>query len=189
MSDQQAQIVYTHLQDDSAVQGKLFDGLKFWIAQRCPLRSTFVDQIKNNGGQIVPLEKHADYLIADHARKDAPPGSISYRFIEQSIRNGALENPEDHPAGAPAGAIREVASVRPTKGVRTPFTTADDIQLYRWVKDCERKGASVRGNEIYKQLETVVSRHGKRAFTEVQTNSTRTPIIHGSHGGIDTSST
>lgn len=28
-----------------------------------------------NGGDILPLEKHADVKIVDHARKEAPPGS------------------------------------------------------------------------------------------------------------------
>lgn len=186
MSDQQAQIVYTDLKDGSAVQGKLFDGLKFWIAMRCPMRSSFIEQIKSNGGQIVPLEKHADHLIADHARKDNPPGSISYRFIEQSVRNGVLEDPEDHLAGPPAGEIREVASARPTKGTRNPFTPDEDRQLYKWAKDHERKGGRVLGNEIYKQLEAVVRIQYRYSLPERKADAARILVTHGSHGETDT---
>ncbi|KAJ9667273.1 hypothetical protein H2201_002474 [Coniosporium apollinis] len=159
MTDSRAHITYGDLDETTDVRGRLFEGLKFWIAQRCPLRNTFVDMVKNNGGVVVPLEKLADYLIVDHARKDTPPGGISYRFIEQSIKEGRLEDPETHLVGQPVGTVRAVGSVQPKKGGRTPYTQADDLELYRWVKGCERQGCSVLGNEIYKQLEEKNPRH------------------------------
>ncbi|OCL14933.1 hypothetical protein AOQ84DRAFT_384395 [Glonium stellatum] len=156
---EQARIVYDNVAEDSDVRGQLFDGLKFWIAQRCPMRSGFVDKVKSNGGQIVPLEKHADYLIVDHLKKHTPPGGISYKFIEQSIRNGELEDPEDYQTGPPAGTVRDVGSSMPAKNSRKPYTAEDDTQLYNWVKGHERNGGPIFGNEIYKQLEAENPRH------------------------------
>jgi Rap1 Myb domain len=111
---------------------------------------------KANGGEVVPLEKQADILIADHARKDIPPGSISWKFIERSVANGKLENIDDHRAGPPAGTIREVGSAQPPKKGRTPFTAEDDRILMEWCIRAERKGLSLKGNELYKQLEAKV---------------------------------
>lgn len=84
------------------------------------------------------------------------PTSYSFRYIEQSIRNGVLEDLEDHRAGAPAGSIRTIGSARPAKGSRTPFTAEDDRVLIEWVDRYARDGGKVLGNEIYVQLEKVV---------------------------------
>lgn len=137
--------------------GRLFAGKKFWVAQRVPSRNRLLDDIKANGGEIVLLEKKADYLIADHFRRDCPPGSISYEFVDRSIRDGALRDPEDHRAGPPLGEVREVGSTsRPAKGGRTPYTAEEDRILYKWVRDAEIAGGLASGNEIYKQLEAKV---------------------------------
>lgn len=84
-------------------------------------------------------------LTSDH--------SYSYTFIEQSIEQGMLANPDDHVAGPPAGTIRGVgsATIRP-KGTRTSFTAEDDKLLVAWVRSSMRKGASEFGNDLYKQL-------------------------------------
>jgi hypothetical protein len=156
MTENRPQVVYSDVAEGADLQGQLFADKKFFIAQRCPMRSSFIQQVKSNGGKIVPLEKMADYLIVDHMRKDVPAGSISYTFIEQSIRNGDLEDPDDHRAGEPAGTVREIGSLRPTKGVRVPYTAEDDRQLYNWIKSYERQGGAIMGNEIYKQLELKV---------------------------------
>lgn len=37
-----------------------------------------------NGGEILPLEKHADVKIVDHARKEAPPGTYVPYSAEKS---------------------------------------------------------------------------------------------------------
>ena len=49
------------------------------------------------------LEKLANIMIADHARKDAVPGSYSWTWIEQSVNKGKLEDLNDHRAGPIAG--------------------------------------------------------------------------------------
>lgn len=155
-----AQIVYSRSNGDGTLSGDLFSGLKFFIAQRCPFRHTFVDKVSSNGGDVVKLEQHADYFIADDLKKNLnPPGAISYKFIDDSIKRGRLVDANDaaYIAGPEAGAIRPVASERPGKFGRTPFTLADKVQLYEWVQGFREKGGSVRGNEIYKQLERIVS--------------------------------
>lgn len=85
--------------------------------------------------------------------------SYSFTYIEQSIKRGVLENPDDHIAGPPAGTIRGVGSttIRP-KGTRTIFTAEDDKSLVAWVRKSVRKGAAENGNELYKELESLVGR-------------------------------
>lgn len=151
------QIVYDDFAESARLQGQLFAGKKFWVAQRVPTRNYLLDLIKSNGGDVVKLEKSADYMIADHFRRDCPPGSISYTFIDKSIKNGAVEAPESHPAGPPAGTVREAGSiVRPAKGARVPYTAEDDRILYEWVRDHQGKLGLVGGNELYMQLEKKV---------------------------------
>jgi len=149
-------VVYDNAPKGADIDGTLFKNKKFWVAQRIPMRSHFLHLIKINGGEIVPLEKKAHYLIADHARKDAPVGSISYQFIESSIDKGELTNPADYPAGPSAGTIREVGSAIPSKGSRKAYTEEDDRVVCQWVHDCVRRGESCTGNAIYKRLEQEV---------------------------------
>ena len=104
------------------------------------------------------MEKHADIMIADHARKDAPPGSFSWTYIEKSVANGVLEDLENHRAGPAQGTIRPVGSDRPTRGTRTHFSAADDRALAIWVTKAEARGLSTKGNSIYEQLEKSVGR-------------------------------
>ena len=83
--------------------------------------------------------------------------SHSYTFIEQSIRNGALENLEDHRIGSAQGEARIVGSIaQPAKGTRTKYTAAEDRILWEWVNSHPQKGGGTDGNEIYKQLEAKV---------------------------------
>ena len=110
-----------------------------------------------NGGEVVKFDKHAEIIIADHARRDIPAGSISWTFIEKSVAQGRLEDVERHRAGPTERTMREVGSVRPPRSGRTAFTAQDDRDLFIWISKAERNGASVKGNEIYKQLEAVVS--------------------------------
>jgi hypothetical protein len=152
----QAIVTYTSLAAGQAIHGQLFAGKKFWIGQRTPQRSVYVTKVRSNGGDVVPLEKNADYLIYDHLKNDGPPGGISYEFIDYSIRHGALADPDNFLIGATRGTVREAGSLRPTKQTRTPFSTQDDAILWIWVKRCKAKGASIKGNEIYKQIEVNV---------------------------------
>lgn len=155
--------VYADVADALELEGvgHLFAGKKFWVAQRMPQRNRLLDEIKANGGEVVALEKRADYMIADHFRKDCPAGSISYEFVTKSIREGRLRDAQDHRAGPPLGEAREPGAInRPAKGGRTPYTPEEDRLLYRWVRDCLKNGTgTASGNEIYKQLEAKHPRH------------------------------
>jgi hypothetical protein len=154
-----APVVFKDVTEDFNFEsgGNLFAGKKFWVAQRVPTRNHLLDEIKANGGEIVALEKKADYIIADHFRRDCPPGSISYEFVTKSIEQGELRDPKDHPAGPPLGEARESGAVyQPTKSGRTPFTAEEDRILYKWVRDAESRGSPVGGNEIYKEFEAKV---------------------------------
>lgn len=104
------------------------------------------------------LEKSADIVIADHVRRDGPPGSYSYTFIENSIANGALEDREDHIAFPTTQEPRAVGdrSRPPKQGSRTAFTKEDDDFLYKWVTEHKAQGGYALGNEMYIQLERVV---------------------------------
>jgi hypothetical protein len=103
----------------------------------------------------VKLEKQADIVIADHAT-DCPRGSISWKYIQDSVKNGKLKDIEEYRAGLSAHSPRAVGSSQLIKKGRTPFTVEDDQVLADWVLDAERSGLGTRGNEIYKQLEAMV---------------------------------
>jgi Rap1 Myb domain len=94
----------------------------------------------------VLLEKLADVLIADHARQDAPPGSTSWKYIENSIKQGSLCNIEEHRIGH-ANVPRPSGSTTLTKGVRNPFTDQDDQTLIQWVEREEKAGGHISGNQ------------------------------------------
>jgi hypothetical protein len=151
--------VFEDVADEFALDGvgQLFQGKKFWVAQRVPGRPKLLDDIKANGGDVVLLEKKADYRIADHFRRDCPPGTISYEFVLKSIQDGRLRDPEDHPAGPPEGEARVPGDVhRPARSIRVAYTPEEDVVCYKWVRDCVAQGSSAGGNEIYKQLEAKV---------------------------------
>ncbi|KAI9709662.1 MAG: hypothetical protein M1812_007640 [Candelaria pacifica] len=155
-----AQVVYSNATEGAGLDGKLFHGTKFWFSHRVPMRNHYIEQVKSNGGLIVPLEKQADILIVDHMRKDVAPGTHSWTYIDQSVKQGSLEDLHNHVAGPPAGTIRAVGSIsRPASGVRKPYTGEDDRVLYEWVISSRDKGDKILGNEIYKQLEAINPRH------------------------------
>lgn len=91
--------------------------------------------------------------------------SYSYQYIENSVRNGALEELETHAVGPPAGSLRTVGStVQPPRSSRTKFTDEDDRFLANWVISFEQRGGATAGNEIYKQLEVKVTRNPRSRF-------------------------
>ena len=92
-------VVITQANEDTPNIGGLFEGISFLVGLRVPMRSNFLDRIRANGGRIVRLEAQADHIIADHARNDCPPNSLSYTFIEAAISAGALPDKNDHRAG------------------------------------------------------------------------------------------
>lgn len=154
-------------------EGTLFGGIKFWVAQRVPTRQEIVAKIKacslpvlpsysaltslqDNGGKIVPLEKNADVLIADHARKDAPRGSASWKYINDCVREGKLLNIDEYRIGSKQPTLKPTSkptsnpTSTPTKATRAPFTKEDDQILAAWVR---RNRHRASGNQIYKDLE------------------------------------
>ncbi|KAK3401933.1 hypothetical protein B0T20DRAFT_492913 [Sordaria brevicollis] len=148
-------------QNQNRYEGTLFNGLKFWISSKVPDRKSLMDSVKANGGKIVLLEKHADLLIADHARKDVPAGSVSWKYITDSISEGELADIDIYKIDVKAkggrtakGAGSSSKSV-PGKRTRTPFTPQDDHLLIHWVLQGEgiaRGQGSARGNQLYKDL-------------------------------------
>ena len=81
----------------------------------------------------------------------------SYTYIERSVRDGQLQDLEEHRAGPETITSRPVASQRPAKGTRLPFSAEDDRYLYDWVTSQGRSGGKILGNLIYQQLEQTVS--------------------------------
>ena len=162
-----AQVVITQANGETPAIGGLFEGLSFFLVQRLPSRSSFIQKIQSNGGRFVKLEAQADHIIADHIRPElCPAGSISYTFIDKALLNGALPDPGDHAAGSLNGTVRDVGSAVPGKSTRTPFTAEDDRVLWQWVERCKADSAFVKGNEIYKQLERQNPRHTFQAWRD-----------------------
>lgn len=105
-----------------------------------------------NGGEDVKLEKNADFIIADHARADAPPNSISWRWIDDCISQGRMLDADDYPATKRQSTAQNPRPSGGTKTTRTPYTAADDRILTQWVRGAERAGKSTKGNIIYQEL-------------------------------------
>ena len=48
-----AEVIYSEVSGDNDLPGRLFDGIKFWLAQTVPQRSRFVDNVKARNKQSV----------------------------------------------------------------------------------------------------------------------------------------
>ncbi|KAF2173037.1 hypothetical protein M409DRAFT_16987 [Zasmidium cellare ATCC 36951] len=160
-----AHVVVTGSTAHTPKVGKVFDDIKFFLVQRIPSRSRFVGDIEANGGRVVKVESQADYVIADHMRKDAPAGSYSYTLIEAALRDGRLHDSSDH-AIRPPDAVREVGSTAMGRTTRTPFTPDDDKLLWNWVEQARAAGDPLKGNAIYKALEAVNPRHTHQSWRD-----------------------
>lgn len=97
------------------------------------------------------MEKHADIIIADHARKDAPAGSVSWKWIEESIKRGELCNKDDYRINGQAPASRPVGSTQLPKATRNPFTQQEDREFAKWVIQQEHSGRKSNGNQIFQE--------------------------------------
>ncbi|RAL62554.1 hypothetical protein DID88_004404 [Monilinia fructigena] len=142
-----ASIVY----DGVGGGGALFKDMKFFILQRVPMRSRWIELIKSNG--------------------DTPPGAVSWKFIDKSAKAGRLVDIEEYRCGLPVGAAganraRAPASAQPGKSTRTPFTAADDRLLTKWVLKADRKGLSTKGNRIYMELEAQYPHHTYQSWLD-----------------------
>ncbi|TWU73024.1 hypothetical protein ED733_000737 [Metarhizium rileyi] len=141
----------------TATGGTIFKDMVFWVAQRVPIRNDIVNHIKNNGGKVVPLEKDAHILIADHARKDAHPDSYSWKYITDSVEHGCAQLTDRYRIfGHPETGRDRVGASAPVKKTRTPFSAADDAALANWVL-AHTRGRT--GNSIYQEFAETHSWH------------------------------
>ncbi|KAE8360655.1 TRF2-interacting telomeric protein/Rap1 C terminal domain-containing protein [Aspergillus caelatus] len=144
----------------------LFQGKQFWLSHNIPQRSRFKDLIQQYGGVVRLHEKDADIKLVDHARKNLPPGTYSYRYVEWSVRNGKLEELEDHRAG-PSAARPVGATNIPTRSCPTPYTLEDDQWLWDQMAPYEKDPkAFVGGNKIYQELATQNPRHTYQSYRD-----------------------
>lgn len=86
-------------------------------------------------------------------------GSYMWRWIDDSVKNGFLQDKDDYLIGRREGSERELVNARPTKAGRTPFTPRDDLILTKYIMAEERMGSALSGNVIYKALETRHPQH------------------------------
>ncbi|KAF5025583.1 hypothetical protein F66182_2327 [Fusarium sp. NRRL 66182] len=147
----------------SAEGGNIFKDCKFWIAQRVPKRNEWIELIEQNGGEVKPLEKQADMLIADHARKDVPPGSYSWKFIDDSVKNGIVQIKDRYLIGRHPDIPRPVGSNLPKKSTRTPYTREDDARLAKWAL---AHADEVKGNKIWQNYERINPRHTAQSWRD-----------------------
>ncbi|KAG9667200.1 hypothetical protein KCU99_g10115, partial [Aureobasidium melanogenum] len=155
-------IVYTDMAESADVKGGVFANLKFFIVQRVPSRSHYISLVESNGGRVVKLEAQADYLIADHLRHDAPAGALSYKFIEEAIKQGQIPE-DDSPflAGRrkSTNPVTTAVASSSKKSTRTLFTDDDDKLLYKWVRRADDQGLAIQGNTLYQLLAAHNPRH------------------------------
>ncbi|KAI1741433.1 TRF2-interacting telomeric protein/Rap1 C terminal domain-containing protein [Xylaria scruposa] len=146
-----------HTAESMDVDAGVFRGLKFWISARVPLRKFYTDTIQENGGTIVSKEGNADMLICNPA-KDPVPGSYSYEFIADAVREGSLDQSENY-------VCRALAPRRP-KATRNGFTNKDDEVLMKFIIEMERLGKSINGIIIYKEFEEKHPHHTWRSWRD-----------------------
>ncbi|EFQ98421.1 hypothetical protein MGYG_01451 [Nannizzia gypsea CBS 118893] len=139
--------------------------MNFWLSKTVPQRTHMKHQIEEHGGRVVILEKDADFLLVDHLRKDNPPGTYSYQFVERSIRQGVLQELDKFMAGVPRASVRQ-PPMGPARRYREPFTAKDDQILYDWMKPFEQAGGAVSGNKIYQQLAAQHPNHTWQSWRE-----------------------
>ncbi|GAB0135811.1 hypothetical protein EsDP_00004136 [Epichloe bromicola] len=156
---------------DGGTRGFIFKDMVFWVSHRVPRRNEILELIKNNGGVVVPLEKDAQMLIADHARKDSPPDSISWKYITESVCNGIAQLTDRYRIAPSSNA----ANSAPKKLTRSAFTDAEDAALVNWVLS-ETKGQSKHcsGNTMYQKFAETHTSHTwqswRSRFTQVLAN-------------------
>ncbi|KAF5593378.1 uncharacterized protein FSUBG_9887 [Fusarium subglutinans] len=149
---------------ESAEGGTIFKDLKFWLSHRVPSRKHWTELITQNGGKIVMLEKHADILLADHIiKRDAPPGSYSWKFIKDSVENGYIQIKDKYLIGRHPDELRPVGSNQAKKSTRTPFTAEDDAKLTRWALNHPTQH---KGNQIWYEYEKINPRHTAQSWRD-----------------------
>lgn len=86
-------------------------------------------------------------------------GSYMWRWIDDSVKNGFLQDKDDYLIGRREGSAREPVNSRPTKVGRNSFTPRDDLILTKCIMAEERMGSALSGNVIYKALERRYPQH------------------------------
>ncbi|KAL7956862.1 TRF2-interacting telomeric protein/Rap1 C terminal domain-containing protein [Trichoderma compactum] len=140
----------------AAAGGNIFKDIKFWVSRRVPQRDSILDKIRSNSGVVVTLEKDADMLIADHARKDAPLGSYSWKYITESVNAGIVQVEDKYLIGPPPNQRRSVLTGAHAKTTRTRFTEQDDAIVAKWILE---HGINTAGNKMYMELEDAYPHH------------------------------
>ncbi|KAI0142867.1 hypothetical protein GGR57DRAFT_508465 [Xylariaceae sp. FL1272] len=132
---------------------KLFTGLTFWISAYVGThRAMCKGRIEENGGTVAKAEKQASILLVDPAKPDPPPGSYSYKLIEDAIKEGSLDKKEQYLCRPPISDLTVASPSAASKTTRNKFTPEEDRMLMQFVIDSERLGEPIGGNEIYKQF-------------------------------------
>lgn len=154
--------------------GLLFSGQKLWFSHALPSRSWLIQNAKAYGATVVAMDKDADIRLVDHTKKGNASGTYSFQYVEKSIRNGKLENLQDYAIGMTTKASKQGSSL--AAGIRSskiPFTNDDDQLLWDWVKPFEEKGGAWKGNDIYKQIESINPRHTFQSWRDRYIKHTR----------------
>lgn len=113
--------------------------------------------MQSNGGVVVPREKDADMLIADHAKKKtAPPESYTWKFITESVDAGFIQVEDKYLIDPPPNERRSILAGAHARKTRTPFTQFDDALV---AKHALKEGINTAGNAMYMKLEAKVCLH------------------------------
>ncbi len=146
--------------DENEVDLNLFGGQKLWFAHAMPQRTFFIENAQRLGAVIVKVDVEADIRLVDHTKKLNAPGTYSYKYVEDSIRRGALQDLTSYAIGPSSRVSRPVGSTRTApKPGRASFSEEEDQLLWNWIQPFVDRGGAWKGNEIYKQLEEVNPRH------------------------------
>ncbi|KAI9653718.1 MAG: hypothetical protein M1829_001140 [Trizodia sp. TS-e1964] len=138
-------------------RGDIFHGLRFFISKACPSRNGYIEKVEYNGGEIVRKESEANILIFDHLNSRRNPiNSVSYKFIDESIKIRRRVDVGEYPAGPRFKHVRSSGYSAPIKNTRTPFSLEDDKELLEHVRKAEKQGMKVLGNKVYQDLEEKV---------------------------------
>ncbi|PLB41251.1 putative transcription factor Rap1 [Aspergillus candidus] len=137
----------------------LFKGTQFWLSHNVPQRARFKELITNNGGILRLYEKDADIRLVDHLRKNLPPDTHSYKFVEDSVKQGKMQDLRKYEAGP--SAPRPVGATNiPSRSHKRAYTIEDDQILWDWLQPYEeQKTAPVSGNMIYQDLAARYPQH------------------------------
>jgi hypothetical protein len=143
----------------SELQRGIFNGKKFFVGQIVPSRSRYVAEIEENGGIVVRKEDQANILIGDHLKPaKSPTGSISYKYIDDSIQAGKEKSLDEYLVDEPPGVPRQIASKTiHSSSRRNPFTAAEDSFCYAYAQYIIGNKGKVGGNVSWQPLDGMVS--------------------------------